>query len=63
MGIDKMKLAKLAAISEAIKGSKEQQKEKKESTEKKKFSNEITFPRLIITLSIFFFLLYLIVNR
>ena len=61
MGIDKMKLAKLVAISEAIKGSNKEQK--KESTEKKKFSNEITFPRLIITLSIFFFLLYLIVNR
>ena len=59
MEIDKMKLAKILAISEAIKGSKEQ----KESSEKKKFSNEITFPRLVITLSIFFFLLYLIVNR
>jgi len=60
MGIDKMKLAELFAISEAIKGAKEQ---KDSSTKKKKFSNEITLPRLIITFSIFFFLLYLILNR
>ncbi len=60
MGIDKTKLAKLLAISEAIKGSKEQQKE---SGDKKGFSNEITLPKLIVTFAIFFFLLYLIINR
>ena len=60
MGIDKMKIAKIFAMSEAIKSAKEQ---KKESNEKKRFSNDITFPRLVVTFAIFFFLLYLIVNR
>jgi hypothetical protein len=58
MGIDKLKFAKLLAISEGLKGKKE------ESTkDKPKLSNDITFPRLVITFSIFFFLLYIIVSR
>jgi hypothetical protein len=59
MILDKMKLVKLLAISEAVKSAKEQ----KEGNEVRGLSNDITLPRLIITFTIFFFLLYLIIMR
>jgi len=56
MGIDKNKLAKMLAMGEAIKGDT-----KKDI--KKNSSNDITFIKLIVTFVVFFFLLYLILNR
>jgi len=57
VGIDKSTIAKILAIAEATK-AKEARDEKPKSS-----ANEITFPKLVITFAIFFFLLYLILNR
>jgi len=57
VGIDKSTIAKILAIAEATK-AKETKDEKPKSS-----ANEITFPKLVITFAIFFFLLYLILNR
>jgi hypothetical protein len=56
MSIDKNNLAKMLAISAAIKGDSKKETKKSEK-------DEITLPKLIVTFTIFFYLLNLIVNR
>ena len=55
MGIDKIKLAKLLAISEGIK--------EKNSADKKGHTNEITPIKALVVFTIFFWLLYIILTR
>jgi len=57
MIIDKSKLAKLLTISDSIKSGNNKKEANSNSF------NDITLPKLIITFTIFFFLLYLIINR
>ncbi len=56
MLVDKVKLAKFLAIADS-------QNIKEQKSENKSSSNDLTFGKLVIIFTIFFYLLYLIINR